>query len=96
MKTGIDIAQTRLLMFAQKGSSIPTPFLVLMVCWLTLILASFSLFAPSNATVFSALLACALAVSSAVFLILELDRPFEGMIQVSSAPLRTALEQLGR
>ena len=52
MKTGIDIAQTRLLMFAQKGSSIPTPFLVLMVCWLTLILASFSLFAPSNATVF--------------------------------------------
>ena len=55
MKTGIDIAQTRLLMFAQKGSSIPTPFLVLMVCWLTLILASFSL-VPSNATVFRALL----------------------------------------
>ena len=42
------------------------------------------------------LLVCALAVSSAVFLILELDRPFDGLIQVSSAPLRAALAQLGR
>ena len=96
LKTGIDIGQMRWLMFSQKGSSIPTPFLVVMVCWLVLILASFSLFAPTNATVFSTLLVCALAVSSAVFLILELDRPFDGMIQISSAPLREALAQLGR
>jgi len=96
LKTAADIAQTRWLMFSQKGSSIPTPFLVVMVCWLALILASFSLFAPSNATVFSTLLVCALAVSSAVFLILELDRPFDGIIQISSAPLRDALAQLGR
>jgi hypothetical protein len=39
---------------------------------------------------------CALSVSSAVFLILELDRPFDGMIQISSSPVRCALEQLGR
>ncbi len=96
LKTGTDIAQTRWLLFAQKGSSIPTPFLVVMVCWLTLILGSFGLFAPPNATVFITLLVCALAVSSAVFLILELDRPFDGMIQISSAPLRGALAQLGR
>lgn len=96
LKTAADLAQTRWLLFAQKGSSIPTPFLVVMVAWLTLILASFSLFAPPNATVFITLLVCALAVSSAVFLILELDRPFGGMIQVPSAPLRNALAQLGR
>jgi hypothetical protein len=96
LKIGTDIAQTRWLMFAQKGSSIPTPFLVVMVCWLTLLLASFSLFAPSNATVFCTLLVCALSVSSAVFLILELDRPFNGVIQISSAPVRAALAQLGR
>ena len=95
IKTGTDIAQMRWLLFAQKGSSIPTPFLVVMVCWLTLILASFGLFAPSNATVFITLLVCALAVSSAIFLILELDRPFEGMIQISSEPLRNALSLLG-
>ena len=45
LKTAADMAQMRWLMFSQKGSSIPTPFLVVMVCWLALILASFSLFA---------------------------------------------------
>ena len=59
IKTATDIAQTRWLLFAQKGSSIPTPFLVVMVCWLTFILASFGLFAPPNATVFITLLVCA-------------------------------------
>lgn len=96
IKTVADIAQMRWLLFSQKGSSIPTPFLVVMVCWLTLILASFSLFAPSNATVFTTLLVCALAVSSAIFLILELDRPFEGLLQVSGEPMRNALSLLGR
>lgn len=38
----------------------------------------------------------ALAVASALFLILELDRPFQGIIQISSAPLHKALEQLGQ
>jgi hypothetical protein len=96
MKTALDMGQARWQLFAQKGSSIPTPFLVIMVAWLTLILASFSLFAEPNAMAFVTLLICALAVSSAVFLILELDRPFDGMIQISSAPLRNALAQLGR
>jgi Protein of unknown function (DUF4239) len=96
LKTGTDIAQTRWLLFAQKGSTIPTPFLAVMVCWLSLILGSFSLFAPPNATAFITLLVCALAVTSAVFLVLELDRPFGGTIQMSSAPLSNALAQLGR
>jgi hypothetical protein len=96
LKTGTDIAQTRWLLFAQEAGSIPTPFLVVMVCWLTLIFASFSLFAPPNATAFLTLLICAIAISSAILLILELDRPFDGLMQVSSAPLRNALTQLGR
>jgi hypothetical protein len=96
VKTATDMGQLRWLLFAQKGRSIPTPFLVVMVFWLVLILASFSLFAPRNATAFITLLVCALAVSSAIFLILELDQPFSGMIQISSAPIRNALEQLGR
>jgi hypothetical protein len=96
LKTAADIGQARWILFAQKGSSIPTPFLVVMVAWLTLIFASFSLSAPPKPTVVVTLLICALAVSSAIFLILELDRPFDGMIQIPSAPLRGALTQLGR
>jgi hypothetical protein len=96
MKTATDTAQTRWLLFAQKGRSIPIPFLVVMVFWLVLLFGSFGLFAPPNATAFVSLLVCGLAVSSAIFLILELDQPFSGMLQISSAPVRSALDQLGR
>src|SRR5262249_31998998 len=96
LKVGTDISQTRWLLFAQRGSSIPLPFLVVLVFWLTILFTSFSLFASPNATVIAILLVCALSVAGALFLIMELDRPFEGFIQMSSAPLRNALAQLGR
>ena len=96
LKTATDIAQMRWLLFAHRGSSIPVVFLVVVSCWLTLIFAGFSLFAPPNATVIVTLLISALSVAGAIFLILELDRPFEGMIQISSGPMRDALAQLGR
>jgi hypothetical protein len=78
------------------GSSIPVAFLVVLVFWLCIIFASFGLFAPRNATVIAVLCVCALSVSGAIFLILELDRSFEGLLQVSGAPLRSALARLGR
>jgi len=59
-------------------------------------LSSVGLFAPPNATVIATLFLCALSVSGAIFLILELDRPFEGLIKLSSEPLERALEMLGR
>jgi hypothetical protein len=96
IKTATDLASTRWLLFAQKGRSIPPPFLVVMVAWLTLILASFSLFAPPTPTVVITLLICTVAVTSAVFLILELDQSFDGLLKISSAPLQNALAQLER
>jgi hypothetical protein len=96
LKTARDIGQIRWQVFGQRNGSIPTPFLVVLVCWLTLLLAGFSLFAPRKAASVVALLICALAVSSAVFLLLELDQPFRGAIQISSIPVDNALEQLGR
>jgi hypothetical protein len=96
LKTGIDITQTRWLLFAEKGSSLPVPFLIVMVFWLAMLFASFSLFARPNATVVATLLVCALSVAGAIFLILELDRPFEGFMKISSEPLERALQLLGR
>lgn len=92
-----NLGHTRWMLVAQSGSSIPKPFLVVLVLWLVVILLSFGLFAPpKNATVIAALFVCALSFSSAIFLILELDEPFQGFIRISSAPLRGALAQLGR
>jgi len=92
----LDVGHLRLLLFEQLRSSIPVPFLVVLVFWLCIIFASFGLFAPRNATVIAALLVCALSVSAATFLILELDRSFEGLLQVSGAPMRAVLAQLGQ
>ena len=71
-------------------------FLVVLVFWLCVLFASFGLFAPRNATVIAALLFCALSVAGSTFLILEMDRPLEGMLKISSAPLRYALAHLGQ
>jgi hypothetical protein len=92
----LDLGRTRVLLFEQLGSSILVPFLVVLVFWLSIIFASFGLFAPTNAPVIAAFFVCALSVSGAIFLILELDQSFEGLLQVSSARLRTALDELGQ
>ena len=89
-----DLAQTRLLLFAESGNVIPVPFLAILVLWLVIIFASFSLFSALNATVFTCLSLFALSVSCAIFLILELGQPFSGLMTISSAPLRHALGPL--
>jgi hypothetical protein len=96
LKMVIEIAQTRLMLFEQGCSSIPKPFLLLLVFWVTIIFLSFGLFAPRNATVVATLLLCALSVSGAIFLILELDQPFMGLIEISSVPMHNAAAQINR
>jgi hypothetical protein len=92
----INLGQTRLLLFAQSGSSVSTTLLVVVVFWLSTLFVSFGLFAPRNATTIVTLVVAAISVSGALFLILELDRPFSGLVQISSTPLRNALSLLGR
>jgi len=76
--------------------SLPMPFIVMLVFWLTIIFASIGLFSHRNATVIAVLLVCALSAACSLFLILELDTPYAGLIKVSSAPLRNALALLGQ
>ena len=96
MQITFDLGHKRSLLLEQSAGSISMPFLVVMIVWLVLIFASFGLFAPGNLTVIGVLFACALSVAGAVFLILELDRPFQGLIQISSAPLQNALTQISK
>jgi hypothetical protein len=91
-----ELAQTRWLLAENFASSIPAPFLVVLVSWLFIIFMSFGLFAPSNGTVLAALFVCALSVSGALFLIVEMDAAFGGIIRVSLAPLTDAVERLGK
>jgi hypothetical protein len=90
-----DLAQIRLLLFAESDSAIPAPFIAILAFWLIIIFASFSLFAELNVTVFSFLALFALSASGAIFLILELSQPFTGLLMIPSAPLRNALGPIG-
>jgi hypothetical protein len=96
IQIGADMGRLRSLLLEQNSSAIPMPFLVVLVFWLTILFLSFGLLAPSNATVVTALCVGALSVSGAIFLILALARPFEGMLQISMAPLQNALTHLSQ
>jgi hypothetical protein len=96
LNMAIDLGKMRWLMFEQGGSFISMPLLATLVFWLAIIFSSFGLFAPRNATAIATLFICALSVSGAIFLILEMYTPFEGLMQISSAPLRSALAHLGQ
>lgn len=93
LSSAIELAQLRTLLQAQSAPSISRPMLFIVVAWLVVIFMSFGLLAPPNLTTVSALAISAISVTGALFLILELDRPFSGWIQIPSDPMRNALVQ---
>ena len=90
----VDLGQLRLLLVAQSIPSISTPMLIVLVSWLLVIFFGFSVIAPPNATTTLALVASAFSVACAIFLILELDQPFGGLIHIPSAPLENVMNHL--
>jgi hypothetical protein len=72
------------------------PFLVLLIFWLSILLASFGLFAPANRTMVVTLFLCSVAVSGGIVLIEELDNPLSGFIKVPSDSMRKALVEIAR
>jgi hypothetical protein len=93
MSMAVDLAQVRALLVVQSTPSVSKPMLVVVVSWLVVIFLSFSLLSTSNATANLALVISAVSVAAAILLILELDRPFGGMLRISSDPMVNALKQ---
>ena len=90
-----DLGQMRWLLFEQTETSISVTMLIVLISWLAIIFMSAGLFAPPNATVIIASMLAAVSVAGAIFLILELDMPFDGVIQISKKPMYNALVHLG-
>ncbi|MDN0075185.1 hypothetical protein QU481_09820 [Crenobacter sp. SG2303] len=91
-----EVLNARQLAMLQASGSPPLPLLISLVLWLAIILCAFGLSAPANATVIVALFLGALSTSGAIFLILEMNTPLDGVITVSLEPLREALTMLGQ
>jgi hypothetical protein len=96
LRLALDVGLMRWLMFAQRGSTIPLAFLVILASWFTILFSGFGIFARFDGTVLATLLLCAFSLAAAIYLIMTLDLPFEGVVRISSDPLRDALRQLGR
>lgn len=90
-----DLLQTRWQLVEQLQYVLPTAFLVVLIFWLTVLYLLFGLLSTRNATAVMALFVCAISVSGAIFLILELTHAFDGAIVVSKLPLETALAVTG-
>jgi hypothetical protein len=91
-----DLTEVRWLLAEQDVLGIPVPVLVAVLFWLCLLFMSFGLFAPRNATAIAVLFLCALAVAAAIQTILDLSRPFQGVVRVTGQPIRHALEVISR
>jgi hypothetical protein len=96
LKLTEEVLKARWRMLGSSGGSVSRTFVMVVIFWLTMTFASFGLYAPRNATVVAVLFIAAFSVAAAVFLILELDDPFAGVVTISSGPMRHALSNLGQ
>ena len=70
------------------------PLVVVVIAWLVLIFASFGYRSPRNTVIITTIIVAALLISASLGLILEMDNPSSGLIQVSDEPLRRVMEQI--
>lgn len=88
------IVKLRWSIVEQSDGNIPVPMVVMVATWLVLIFGSFGYRAPRNVTVVSSLLVAAFLMSGTVYLVLDMDIPFNGIIHVSDMPLRRMVAEL--
>ncbi|MFM0008573.1 hypothetical protein PQR57_47820, partial [Paraburkholderia dipogonis] len=91
-----EVFTARWLALLQEESSIPVPLLAVLVVWLAIIFGTFALSAPRNGTTITVLVMGALSTAGAIFMILEMNSPLDGVIRVSLEPMRGALAILGQ
>jgi hypothetical protein len=87
-------AETNMLMARQLANPFPPYVMGVVVCWAAALFLGNGLAAPPNAITIVAHLAGAIAIASAIFLILELSTPYSGLIRLSSAGLDRMIEVL--
>ncbi len=90
------LMQVRWRLAEDSRSSISTPSYVILVFWLAVVFTSFGLSAPRNLLSYATVTVGALAIASAIYDIVDRDRPFDGIFTVSSQSLSDVLTQLGR
>jgi hypothetical protein len=84
------LVETRLALVEQGEGQVPRPLVIMLGLWLTAIFSMLGYRAPSNPMMRAKLIVTAILVSSAIYLMLDMDIPYSGPIQVSWQPLERA------
>jgi hypothetical protein len=90
------LVELRWIIVGQAEGTIPSPLVVMLVAWLVLIFASYGYRAPRNGLIVTTFLAASVLFAGAFYLILDMDRPFSGPVQVSPAALLRVLAEMQR
>jgi hypothetical protein len=90
----VNLLRQRWLLIEQQGPSVQRVVLVILASWIMVIFVSFGMNAPRNGTVLVTFLICSLAIGGAIFLILEMDRPLDGVMRISRWPMQNALAHM--
>jgi hypothetical protein len=88
-------ADTQMLMARQLASPFPPYVLTVVICWASALFLGNGLIAPLNTITIIAHLVGAIAIGTAIFLILELSSPYTGLIRLSPAAIDRVLKILG-
>jgi hypothetical protein len=96
LQTCSELVHSRWLMIEHAQTTLPTVFLGMLIFWLTVLFASLGLLAPRNLTTWTCLFVCTVSMAGAIYLILEMNRPLEDLVQISPAPIRKALSVIGK
>ena len=96
MSTVDSIGQSRLQMSFALANPVSYPLVLMVVGWATFLFCGYGLMSKGNAMSVAAGAVGAVAVSSAVYLILDLSDPYSGVFRASSAPLEQVLAVMGK
>jgi hypothetical protein len=90
------IGQSRLQMSFALYGAVSFPLVYVVVGWAVALFCGFGLMSKGNAMSVVALVFGALAVASAIYLILDLSSPYSGLFRASPAPLEQVLAQMSQ
>jgi hypothetical protein len=90
------INDQRLRMSLQVNDSLSWPFMTVLILWICLLFFGFGMVARLNRVGVGGMAVGALSVASAIFLIMELSTPYDGLIMLSPAPIVQTIGALGK
>jgi len=89
------IIQTQLLMARQLANPVPSVLLMIVLCWSSLLFFCYGLTSNFNGVSVAIEAVGAMAVCSAIFLILELSQPYNGLFHISPAGVDQVIAAIG-